>query len=564
VAVAVREEKDDHRRMDQASGADDAATGGKSRFYTSERVDGPFDVIVIGSGASGLTSAAMLSEAGKRVLVLEQHFQPGGFTHTFKRKNYEWDVGIHYVGKAPHTSSWYLVLAGLTNGAIKLAPFERYMDELHFPDFSILVPNDYGGYEAALAARFPDEKDGIREYFDRIRYLRKKLQLYFGMNLLPGPLTRVARKTIVRKAHALATSTTEKIMSSCIADERLKAVLDAQWGNIGAPRQHCSFLVHAAMLGNYLETGAEYPVGGSGVFARELGRVICRNGSAIRVKAPVERLLIDDNTVRGVVLESGEEIGSRMVISSTGVFNTYCGLLKGQESCAEAITEIEGMKPAYEYLNLFIGFHRSPTEFGLGNGNTWIHTKWSTSSDEPTWDVTDLVADPVPGVIFFSSSCLRDPDIVNRKHSGFNGQMVTAVKSGSFDEWKGSRWGHRAEEYTRLKDGICDAMMSVLDGKYPGIKDNVDVMELGTTLTYSHFMASHDGIPFGLAPAPSRYESLRLRPTTPVKNLFLCGQDLIMTGVPAAVGSANLCCSYILRKNAGSHWARKGRMLESV
>ena len=47
----------------------------------------------------GLTTAVFLAKAGKRVLVLEKHYVPGGFTHTFKRKKFEWDVGVHYVGQ---------------------------------------------------------------------------------------------------------------------------------------------------------------------------------------------------------------------------------------------------------------------------------------------------------------------------------------------------------------------------------------------------------------------------------------------------------------------------------
>ena len=58
-----------------------------------------WDSIVIGSGLGGLTAASMLARhAGQRVLVLERHYTAGGFTHTFHRPGYEWDVGVHHVG----------------------------------------------------------------------------------------------------------------------------------------------------------------------------------------------------------------------------------------------------------------------------------------------------------------------------------------------------------------------------------------------------------------------------------------------------------------------------------
>jgi len=66
--------------------------------YNLEDASQKYDVIVIGSGMGGLTSPALLSKAGKKVLVLEQHYTAGGFTHSYSRKGYEWDVGVHYIG----------------------------------------------------------------------------------------------------------------------------------------------------------------------------------------------------------------------------------------------------------------------------------------------------------------------------------------------------------------------------------------------------------------------------------------------------------------------------------
>jgi all-trans-retinol 13,14-reductase len=65
-----------------------------------------WDAIVIGSGIGGLTVAATMAKlAGKRVLVLERHYTAGGFTHTFRRPGYEWDVGVHYIGDVRIRSS---------------------------------------------------------------------------------------------------------------------------------------------------------------------------------------------------------------------------------------------------------------------------------------------------------------------------------------------------------------------------------------------------------------------------------------------------------------------------
>ena len=57
-----------------------------ARPWSKTSPDTAWDYLVLGSGMGGMTAAAMLAEQGKRVLVLEQHYVPGGFTHTFRRK----------------------------------------------------------------------------------------------------------------------------------------------------------------------------------------------------------------------------------------------------------------------------------------------------------------------------------------------------------------------------------------------------------------------------------------------------------------------------------------------
>ena len=63
--------------------------------FHQKKIPDELDAVVIGSGIGGLATAAILSKAGKKVLVLEQHDQAGGCCHTYIDKGFEFDVGLY-------------------------------------------------------------------------------------------------------------------------------------------------------------------------------------------------------------------------------------------------------------------------------------------------------------------------------------------------------------------------------------------------------------------------------------------------------------------------------------
>jgi all-trans-retinol 13,14-reductase len=90
--------------------------------YRPSRLKGPYDALIIGSGIGGLTTAALLSELGWRVAVLEQHYTAGGATHSYERNGYEWDVGVHYIGDMGGATMSRRLMDFLTQGKVAWAP----------------------------------------------------------------------------------------------------------------------------------------------------------------------------------------------------------------------------------------------------------------------------------------------------------------------------------------------------------------------------------------------------------------------------------------------------------
>jgi all-trans-retinol 13,14-reductase len=515
--------------------------------------------IIIGSGISGLASAAALSMTGDRVLVLEKHFQVGGYTHVFRRKNYEWDVGVHYLGTIHPESSWYLSLLALTEGRIRFADMPDPVDNIMFPGTKISMPNTYEGYKEELGTYFPKEKQGISDYLDLIKGMRQRLTHFFMMNLLPKPMTKFAQSTFIRSTYKLATSTTEEIMNHYLKDEHLKQILDAQWGNIGMPRFRCSFLIHAAMLGYYLESGACYPVGGSSVFARELSRTIHKYGSAIRIKAEVQKILVQNNKAIGVRLANGEEIYAKQIVSTVGLFRTYGDLVNSETPKFKQVQEeVAHLPAAYEYINLFLGFPHSLEKYGIKSENYWIYREFGMQLEDLFWDLSRPLEEEPP-FFFLSSSSMRDPAHGENGADGYAAQIVLVGKQGFFKPWEHTQWRKREDEYYKIKDEMSQGLINTLDRYFPGMKQDVDYLEAATPLSYYTFCNSPGGVPYGIASTPHRYKSLVCRPTTPIKNLYLAGQDLILPGVSAAFRSIGLTLSLIKRRHMVAYLTKMGR-----
>ncbi len=121
-----------------------------------------FDVIVIGSGMGGMTTATALSCMGHTVLLLERAAAIGGLTHTFSRDGFSWDVGIHYCGTIGPDQYSDKALDWLSGDAVEFRSAGTVYDTLHFPDgFVIAVGRPEQALKAELKDRFPDSSGEI-------------------------------------------------------------------------------------------------------------------------------------------------------------------------------------------------------------------------------------------------------------------------------------------------------------------------------------------------------------------------------------------------------------------
>src|SRR5579864_2454222 len=155
--------------------------------YKQSSLSDTWDAIVIGSGIGGLTAAALLARhAGRRVLVLERHYTAGGFTHTFHRPGYEWDVGVHYIGQVKDSRSPVrAAFDHLTGGRLEWNPMPDVYDRIVIGDQSYDFPTGVGRFRERMNTYFPRESAAIDRYIEMVIAASRASNWFFAEKALP-------------------------------------------------------------------------------------------------------------------------------------------------------------------------------------------------------------------------------------------------------------------------------------------------------------------------------------------------------------------------------------------
>jgi phytoene dehydrogenase-like protein len=128
-------------------------------------------------------------------------------------------------------------------------------------------------------------------------------------------------------------------------------------------------------------------------------------------------------------------------------------------------------------------------------------------------------------------------------------QLIAPASFDWFRPWQDAPWKHRGESYEALKQTFTDRLLDTLYQHVPGVRGKIDHAELSTPLSTRHFAGYAQGEPYGLAHTPARFAQRHLRPRTPIRNLYLTGQDIAVCGIAGGLVSGVLTASSLLGRN---------------
>jgi all-trans-retinol 13,14-reductase len=507
-----------------------------------------YDTIIIGSGMGGLTTAVMLAKKGQKVLVLERHYTAGGFTHIFKRKGYEWDVGIHYVGgMEKETSILKKIFDHITDEQLKWEDMGEVYDRIVIGEKTYDYVKGVGNWTSKMIEYFPEEEKAIHAYVELIFKVSATSRNFFVEKTL-SPLWSKLIGWFLRKPYLeFSRKSTHEVLSSLTKNQELIKVLAGQYGDYGLPPKQSSFAMHASLVRHYF-SGGFFPIGGSSQIVETIAPVLERLGSTILISAEVDEVLIENNTAVGVKMKDGKEFKAKNIISNAGLHTTYNTLLPASVVQKYHLQEqLNKVKHSVAHACLYIGLNGTPEELQLPKANYWLYPD-DLSHDECVENYLKDHSEPLP-VVYISFPAAKDPDWNNRYPGKSTIDIITLVPYETFADWDGKRWKKRGEEYEALKESIAQRLLEVLYKKEPQVKGKVDYYELSSPLTTKHFVNYEKGELYGLEHTSERFEQKFLRPRTPIKNFYLTGQDIATAGIGGAAFAGLLTASTITGDN---------------
>ena len=499
------------------------------------------DHIVIGSGIGGLTTATWLAKAGKKVAIFERHYVPGGFTHSFKRKNgFQWDVGVHYIGNVGKGETLRPMFDFLTDSKLEWESMGDVYDIVKIGKETYEFKAGEEAFKNQLITYFPEDVDAINTYLKLIRKVSKLGSAFFVEKTFE-PILSKSIGWVIRKIYArYSQKTTLEVLSKITSNKRLIAVLCAQCGNYGLSPKHSSFAAHSMVINHFLE-GGYYPKGGANQICYKTIETLNKLGCNVYINAEVTEIVTEKNRVKGIKVND-TFIPCSSVISNIGVNNTFNHLLtkKVRKKCE---FDLKNVEPSSGHMCLYVGLDKSDAELNLPKHNIWYFEDENIDANMNQ----DSLEKTTQKFAYISFPSAKDSEWRKEQPEKSTIQAMTACNYNWLSEFENLPWMKRGEVYKKYKSEFEKQMLQHLYRLFPQIKGHVVVTEVSSPLSTKHFTNYKNGEIYGLAHTPKRFSLPFLRPETKVKGLRLVGQDITLVGIAGAMSSGILCAVTILK-----------------
>lgn len=485
-----------------------------------------YDAVIIGSGIGGLTAALSLSQAGQKVIVLEQHSLPGGWSHSFSFAHHIFCPGIHYIGELGPNERVRRALEdlGLANDLTFTELNPNAYDRTVSGEESFDFPKGKEALALRLEKLFPRESRGIGRYLSTCERIGREWEemSYFTNGLKDLCSLPFRAPTISR--YALCTF--RQFLGNFVSDPRLHWILSTQCLDSGSSPARVSGVAQAIVNWHYMN-GGYYPQGGMKKVISAYLKAIRKHGGTIMTRTRVERILIQKIGARratGVLLADGTEISARNIISNADVGVTFQRLIDKQWLSRSLSWRLRRTTYSSSCGSVYMVFDTAPRNLGLDSGNVF----YSQFLDlERTYNLAlspnILSANHFP-LLFLSADSAKDPRR-SRKTGEYTASAFAPMCYDTFKPFEGGSPGKRPDGYATLKSRLSEMMLNSVAQIVPNIKKHLVAYDVGTPITNSYYVLGEKGSMYGTEKILEFIGPFAHKIKTEIDNLYLCGHS---------------------------------------
>lgn len=437
-----------------------------------------YDVVVIGSGLAGLTSANILARAGHSVLLLEHHYQLGGMATWFKRRGgHIFDISLHGfpIGMIKSCRKYWTQEIADSIVQLKGIRFEN-------PQFSLRTTFDRDDFTRILTQKFDIFPETVHRFFDTAR----------GMNFFDDQ-ARTTRQLF------------EEFFPgrSDVVRLLMEPITYANGSTLDDPA-----ITYGIVFSNFMSKGVYTFQGGTDRLIELMRAEMEKNGVDLRIRSLVDRIEISPHRkVTGVVV-NGKRIGCRAIVSNANLKTTVLQLVGAEHLDPAYVEETRAVRLNNSSCQVYMAL--KPGEAFDDLGDLLFH------SEHSGFDVAAMLSRQISSRTFSF--------YYPRTRPGSDRYMIVSSTNANYRDWAELS----EEEYAASKNELCVSTIDCLEQYIPEIRRKIDHVEASTPRTFQHYTRHQQGASFG-----TKFEGLKVSRELPqqVDGLYHAGSvGIIMSG----------------------------------
>ncbi|MBM9602908.1 phytoene desaturase family protein [Desulfopila inferna] len=446
-----------------------------------DSLDDKYDVVIIGSGLGGLTSANRMAYCGHNVLILEHHHQLGGLATWFKRKGHIFDVSLHGFPYGMVKTCKKYWNKEIMNSIVQL-------ENIVFdnPQFSLRTTFNKTDFTQLLEKKFEVSPALIDDFFTTIG----------GMNFYDDQ-TMSTRELFERFFP----------QRSDIHRLLMEPITYANGSSLDDPA-----ITYGIVFSNFMNKGVFTFEGGTDKLINMMVKELEKNGVTIATQARVDEILVDKKKVKGVVV-NGKTIRADTVISNSGITNTVSDLIDRDHFCSEFLERVDNIRVNNSSCQVYFGISRGNSIDDIGD---LLFT--STAEHFDSEELLDVQTQSKTFSLYYPKT-----------RPGHDRYTVVASMNARYDDWATLS----SEEYEHQKDALIQRTTADLKRYIPDIEKKADCIEAATPKTFNRYTLHTAGTSFG-----TKFEGLDVSRTLfkEISGLFHVGSvGIIMSGWLGAI-----------------------------